>query len=161
MLVGWNHWKFYSRMFEVKQLAGSVSSKCLCCLSKKKKKQPDKQFKINKNNYATFSKRASRRSRGARRVQNTVRLHSSSCWQQNNGNETSAAVANGQHTWTTVTKISAVLLKIPTHSRKRCKRKRTDKMEGKKKRAKEWMNSSGTDFADFDVLNVHLLQIRV
>jgi len=106
-------------MFEVKQLAGSVSSKCLCCLSKK----PDKPFKINKNNYATFRTRASRRSRGARRVQNTVRLHSSSCWQQNNGNETSAAVANGQHTWTTVTKVSAVLLKIPAHSRKRCKRK--------------------------------------
>lgn len=116
ILVGWNHWKFYSRMFEVKQLAVSLSSKCLCCLSKKTRK-------TNKNNYATFRKRATCRSRGARRVQNTVHLHSSSCWQPNNGNETSAAVANGQHTWTTVTKVSAGFLKIPAHSGKRCKRK--------------------------------------
>ena len=89
----------------------------------RKRKKTDKKFKINKNNYATFRKRASRRSRGARRVQNTVRLHSSYCWQQNNGNETSAAVANGQYTWTAITEVAAVLQKIPAHSGKHCKRK--------------------------------------
>jgi hypothetical protein len=135
------------------------SSKCLFCLSKKKKNKPNKKFKINKNKYSTFRKRASRRSRGARRVQNTVRQHSSCCWQQTIGYEASAARPNGHGTWTTVTNASAVWLKILSSFKNALQTQR--RMKWKEARVEEWMNSSGTDLADFSVLDVHLLQIRV
>jgi hypothetical protein len=145
-------------MFEVKQLAGSVSSKCLCCLPPPQKK-PNKQFRINKNKYTTFRKRASHRSRGAPRAQNTVRPHSSCCCQQKNGHAASAARANGHDTWTTVSNVSAVWLEILSSFKNALQTQRRTKW--KETRAKEWMNSSGTDLADCNVLDVHLLQIRV
>jgi hypothetical protein len=120
----------------VKQLAGSVNllRNTLKMLSVQKTR---KQFKINKNNYATFRKREFRRSRGAPWVQSTVRPHSSTCCQQNSGNKTCAAAANEQHTWTTVRNVSAWWLKILAHSGKRCKRQ--DWWNGKRKeRRSEW-----------------------